>query len=287
MGKKLTQEEVDRGLAERGFTMVDKPYVNSRHRHTYRCSEGHEWKAKFDAVRNSKTGCPTCSDNARKLDISKVEASLAARGITLVNGYRNAISTDTQFSCICGYKWSTTLNSVLNAGSGCKICADNKQKLTVQEINNRLRIRDIKMVGEYINANTKTTFLCKEGHEWAAVPGAILTGNNCPHCKYRDLENTVVYVMHSITHGTKIGISNNVGRRLSRIKLDSNIANLRVVGEFDVGGYKESVELEKLAHEYFKDSTCGYKGFDGATEFFNINPENAIKFIKEQIDGSK
>ena len=71
MPKKLTQEEVDKCLAERGFTMVDKPYQNSRYRHTYQCEYGHQWTAKFDAIRNGKTKCPTCSISSRKLDIDK------------------------------------------------------------------------------------------------------------------------------------------------------------------------------------------------------------------------
>ena len=38
------------------------------------------------------------------------------------------------------------------------------------------------MVGELVNARTKTTFRCAEGHEWGARPTNVMSGTGCPHC---------------------------------------------------------------------------------------------------------
>lgn len=284
MPKKLTQEEVDKCLAERGFTMVDKPYQNSRYRHTYQCEYGHQWTAKFDAIRNGKTKCPTCSISSRKLNIDKINAILQDRGITLLNGYKNSADINTKFRCVCGHEWATTLNSIINRGSGCPSCAANKQKLSVNTINDRLAARNIRIVGEYSNANTKTAFLCGAGHRWEATPGSVLRGNGCPYCSYRDLESTRIYVMYSPSHGVKIGRSNNPERRLLHIRSSSHLIDLEIIKVFEIGEYSSAVRIEKLAHNYFKEQNCQYKDFDGATEFFNIEPKVAIKFIEEIIN---
>jgi hypothetical protein len=42
--------------------------------------------------------------------------------------------------------------------------------------------RGIELFGEYINTQTKTTFRCKNGHQWDARPTTIKQGNGCPGC---------------------------------------------------------------------------------------------------------
>lgn len=284
MPKKLTQEEVDKCLLSKGFVMVDKPYQNSRYKHTYQCSEGHQWSTKFDAIRNGNTNCPECSSSKRRLNVNEVNSRLSNRGIRLVGEYTNALRTDTKFVCDTGHTWTTTLNSVLNAGSGCAICSTERQKLSIDEINARLENRGICLVGEYVNSNTKAMFECGKGHRWEAMPGAVLHKNSCPHCKYRDLESTGVYVLFSPSMGTKIGISNNVFRRVNALGYNSAITDLYTFRVFEGLGYEKSLQVEKTAHEQFKQYNCNYSGFDGCTEFFQIKPEVAAEYLESIIN---
>ena len=51
-----------------------------------------------------------------------------------------------------------------------------RAKLTTEEINTRLADRGIKIIGEYTNQRTKTTFSCLSGHTWEATPHSIMHG---------------------------------------------------------------------------------------------------------------
>ena len=55
-------------------------------------------------------------------------------------------------------------------------------KLTKEDVNNRLSSRGIVLLGEYINSYTKTLFQCSERHTWEASPGNVMGGTSCPHC---------------------------------------------------------------------------------------------------------
>lgn len=59
--------------------------------------------------------------------------------------------------------------------------------LTKDVVNSRLAAdgRDVILVGEYINASTKSEFTCCYGHSWEARPGCVLSGDGCPHCSGR------------------------------------------------------------------------------------------------------
>ena len=56
-------------------------------------------------------------------------------------------------------------------------------KLKLEVVNAHLNERGFTLVGEYVNANTHTTFRCSKGHKWFAQPRYIINqGWGCPHC---------------------------------------------------------------------------------------------------------
>jgi hypothetical protein len=69
-------------------------------------------------------------------------------------------------------------------------------KLTKDIVNERLSAdgRGIIMSGDYVNARTKTEFICSHGHTWKINPCNVLRGDNCPHCynEKRSLTKEVV-----------------------------------------------------------------------------------------------
>jgi len=56
------------------------------------------------------------------------------------------------------------------------------KKLTINDINKRLESRNIKLVGDYLGARTKTSFSCCKNHVWMASPTNVLSGCGCPTC---------------------------------------------------------------------------------------------------------
>ena len=98
------------------------------------------------------------------------------------------------------------------------------------------------------------------------------------------LTNTLskVYILNS-SAGIKIGISGNVHRRLLEIRRASNIEDLEIFYESPEVGYSLARNIEGYLHQKFKKDNLGYKGFDGSTEFFGIDKDEAKSSLIERL----
>jgi very-short-patch-repair endonuclease len=59
------------------------------------------------------------------------------------------------------------------------------KKITISEVNLRLKNKNIKCVDEYVNTSTKTTFQCLKKnckHIWKTKPSCIFSGDGCAKC---------------------------------------------------------------------------------------------------------
>ena len=104
---------------------------------------------------------------SRKLDNETVDAKLEGRGIKRIGEYVNN-NTKIEWECeVCGNRWETTTNCVLNAGTGCPKCSLRNRKVCggsgwVNDYNGRIRIKG-KMIPEYrIWDNMKTRCTCEK-----------------------------------------------------------------------------------------------------------------------------
>ncbi len=182
-GKRLNREIINSRLKERGIVMLtdyERQYIPAE----FQCHKGHRWMARPGNILSGK-GCPTCGrESARKkmiLPDETVRQRLADKGISLIGPYTNT-TTRTIFSCERGHTWVTTPNAVMSR-TGCPECAGNNLPLSKCIINDRIKDRGIKLVGEYFGAHVSTLFECSEGHNWLARPANIMhLGRNCPHC---------------------------------------------------------------------------------------------------------
>jgi hypothetical protein len=115
----------------------------------------------------------------------------AGRYIRLKTNYINAL-TKTLFECEHNHTWMVRPNDVLN-GHGCPECAGLSQS-SKEKVNEQLSSRgsSIKMIGDYINALTKSEFMCGSGHSWSARPNDILSGRGCPTCSDTTLSIEII-----------------------------------------------------------------------------------------------
>ena len=58
-------------------------------------------------------------------------------------------------------------------------------KLTKEVVNERIKDRGIKLIGEFITVNHRSTFKCFLTHEWETKPSHVLRDGGCPHCSNR------------------------------------------------------------------------------------------------------
>lgn len=66
------------------------------------------------------------------------------------------------------------------------------KKLTKEIVNERIKGRDIQLIDEYIDTQTKTGFKCGNQHYWLAEPASIMRGRGCPICNGIRLTKEVV-----------------------------------------------------------------------------------------------
>lgn len=60
--QRLTIEEMQKLALARGGECLSKKYINNKTKLSFKCSMGHEWKAKPDNIKNEGNWCPTCSN---------------------------------------------------------------------------------------------------------------------------------------------------------------------------------------------------------------------------------
>lgn len=102
-------------------------------------------------------------------------------------------------------------------------------------------------------------------------------------------KNNVLYKVYilanrdqsKIPKRTKIGLSMDPKSRLKSLKLDKipyrGFDDLYIYGIYEIN---EPAALEAAAHIYFQNYRCKDIGrFDGYTEFFDISPELAHRFM--------
>lgn len=217
--QKLSKEIVNNRILNKGITLIGE-YLGSGTKTNFKCSCGYIWSTKPSSIM-SGVGCPSC---AGSLPIPKnminERLSKNGRNIKIIGEYVDT-KTKTNFECCCGHIWSATASNILS-GKGCPLCSvkiiKDKLRLTKEVVNNRIKDsgRNISMIGEYINANSKTEFKCICDNIWEATPGSVMAGNGCPKCADHGFSTgkpAWIYVL-IFANFIKYGITNNLDQRL-------------------------------------------------------------------------
>ena len=105
---------------ERGGDVVEKTYFGMRHRYTWKCSKGHEWKQMADVVVNRGSWCPYCSGR-HNISIDTLQnLAITYGGEVLTLDYKKNTQ---KISCKCkrGHIFSHYAKNLLK-GSWCSLC---------------------------------------------------------------------------------------------------------------------------------------------------------------------
>ena len=193
--KKLTHEEFITRLQQINPDIeVLGTYVNSSTKILCKCKiDGYEWEATPSSLLQGY-GCAKCGGKLRKTheqfieELSRVNPNIHVLG-TYVNVH-------TKILCRCiidGHEWEAIPGVLLYKKEGCPKCGDRrcaeKQRDTQEQFMEKFNkqnthAKDIKVIGTYVNNNTKIRCKCKiDGYEWEAKPNNLLKGNTgCPKC---------------------------------------------------------------------------------------------------------
>ncbi|MHA1784097.1 MAG: zinc-ribbon domain-containing protein [Candidatus Helarchaeota archaeon] len=175
-GKKLTA--MHDLAARRGGKCLSTEYINSTCKLTWQCERGHVWKASSSKIKGG-SWCPTCARTS-PITIEDVQELARQRGGHCVSTeYVNARKPLT-WNCKKGHAWNASLQNV-KRGTWCPICVG--KGLTIKDMQEVASQKGGRCSStEYINAQTKLTWQCKEGHTWKATPNNVRSGHWCPKC---------------------------------------------------------------------------------------------------------
>lgn len=287
---KYTNADIDRIISGRNIKRKGN-YINFDTPIDWECEIwGHTWTASPNGILTKSSGCPVCSAltaGKRKSGSqeTRVKTLLDDKQIRTKQPYKK-ITDRYDFVCdVCNHEWQTTLNCVVNNGSGCPCCA-GLVKLTDADIDNRLvkENRPITRVGSYINATTKIKWQCHKCEGvWEATPDSVLnhSKSGCAICgtlgvlskKYftRNPHKKhipgYVYLIEGEYNGLrflKVGITEHTVEK--RFSGDAKRYNIKMIHAKQTTLYEAYAIEQMLLNRHIKHLLVPDKTFDGKTE---------------------
>lgn len=152
-------------------------------------------------------GCPKChyersGKKHRKLNDVYIQ-ELKDKNIPLIplEGYINANTPILHRNNVCKHEYNITPSNAL-FNKGCPKCANQciseRSSLPLEKVLQMIKENspNVEMIGEYINATTKTLFLCKIcGKIFETKPTNVCHGSGCKSCKLKTA-NAVRRITH-------------------------------------------------------------------------------------------
>lgn len=267
------------------FIKWQKDYRGSESKAIVRCdADGFSWPAKVSHLINGGSGCPQCAGNRRFTASDYIEkintiADGKFKFVCWPSGFLNAHSHATVRCSRDGFEWKAKINNLIHGNKGCPLCAGNRRFSENERVvqintygNGRFLFKG--WVDSYTNCYSKASVsCCKCGNEWQSSIDNMLHGKGCPSCAKTGYDPSItgtLYAMRSdCGEHVKIGISNNIDRRLSELRRSTPF-NFILVEKIDGDG-SEIARLEKRFHSKYQRS--GLFGFDGCTEWLVCTTE--------------
>ncbi|MEE9213964.1 MAG: hypothetical protein V3U54_04095 [Thermodesulfobacteriota bacterium] len=170
---------------ERGGKCLSDTYVNNKTPLLWKCSEGHQWKAKPDGVKNKDTWCQKCFNKrrgkSRRLNIQMMQEIAKQRGGKCLSETYVNVHTKLRWECSEGHRWEAQPANI-KSNKWCPDCG-GVVKRTIEEMRRVAEERGGKCLSNvYVNAHTKLLWKCSEGHKWSTTPHIINHDRWCKEC---------------------------------------------------------------------------------------------------------
>lgn len=133
--KKTHKEFIDEVAIKNPSVKVLGEYISDSIKIEFQCKNsncGYKWFATPDKIIHKITGCPECAKLNRIKKKTKTHNTFVDEvykknpNIEVIGEYAG-VKTKIEFKCrVCGNIWSATPDSILNADTGCPICAQSR-----------------------------------------------------------------------------------------------------------------------------------------------------------------
>ena len=182
MPRRLTIQHAHIFAEAKGWECLSDVYINNYSHLKWRCSNGHEWNASFNSVKNNGSGCPNCAGNAM-CGIEECHEFAISKGWECLSDVYINCMTHLKWRCSENHEWNASFNNVKNNGSGCPNCAGNAM-CGIEECHEFAISKGWECLSDvYINSKSHLKWRCSNGHEWnACFDNVKNVGNGCPNC---------------------------------------------------------------------------------------------------------
>lgn len=241
-------------------------------------------------------GCQECGKIKKSKNLMKgidfyIEKAKAVHGDKYDYSKSIYAVAKTKIEIICkihGSFWMLPYSHV--NGQGCTKCADDfnarkRMKPFSEFIDQANRKHDSKYSyteSTYSGDSRKMEMVCGDHGSFFQAPNSHLQGRGCPKCSVPgfDVEKPAhLYLLESDCGAyIKVGIANKLRDRQAKLRKRTPF-KFSVIHTFESEGH-EIAALEK--HYHSKLESCGFRYFDGATEWFKIDRD-----IVAEIQGLK
>jgi hypothetical protein len=279
MSKKLSIEEINQRLEDKGITVVGE-YKSNACPTEVECAYGHSWSPSIANLLSRKDGCPHCAGHSSVVTwtTETINEKIHARGITMVTEYTGKVADKGTFICSQSHTWITTINSILR-GRGCKQCHGKTMPLSLEIIQQRYSAFGYTVTGDYTGHGCRLTFTCSNGHTWIGNSG----NTRCSSCaKYGFNTDRLAFGYILQFDGfIKYGISNSIQSRLYRHRISNPTHSVVALFEFSTGEAAKQWETlikTDLGGKYADKQACP----DGWTETL---PNHLLEQVIEKCSG--
>jgi hypothetical protein len=230
-------------------------------------------------------GCAECGKERKarlktKTTDQFIQSAISVHGDRYSYAKSFYVRTDKKLEITCRIHgpFLMTPNAHTN-GQGCTRCADEfnakkRMKPFSEFLAQAIAAHDSKYKyteSTYAGDSKKLEIICFEHGSFRQSPNSHLKGRGCPKCSVSgfDVEKPAhLYLLESDCGAyIKVGIANKLRDRQTKLRKQTPF-KFKVIHTFESDGYEIS-DLEK--HYHSKLESCGFRYFDGATEWFKID----------------
>ena len=178
LARTVSIEDAQKLAKEHGGTCLSKKYLKSSAKLNWLCSEGHQWDATYESIKNGRW-CLKCSGNERLTIDEMQEIAKSHNGKCLSKKYKNAMNK-LRWECAEGHVWVARASHI-KSGSWCPYCVG--RYLSINHMQEIARKRGGKCLSIYYESSyEKLQWECKNGHKWETAYANIQSGRWCPEC---------------------------------------------------------------------------------------------------------